>query len=242
MKCVVLTVAMVVAISAVGQQTNAGKKPPGDLVPSQQKVVSDSPPLSDTVDFMNRVLADDSAGTMTSSGGCDVSLVRQRLGDVTLPSGAKKVPGNYQTGIPDRYEYLWRVFDPASHLRSDFNLKDIDPDSVKVIEAFSIETIAHRGDSTNPILPSKDRSIVSFSASNLAKAIHQTDFVDRNTIKNKHENGTEIGFLFEPGTSSRLAKDRNGDLLLFENNGMALRFTKAFKHAVELCGGKPSAF
>lgn len=242
MKRAILALVILMAASGLGQQTDIGPKPLGDSVPAQRNV-TDSPSLTDTLDFINRVLADDSAGVMKNSGGCDVSLLRERTGDVTLPDGMKKVPGNYQMGIPERYEYLWTVFDPASHLRSDFSLKDIDPDSIKVIEAFGIETIANRGDPTNPVLPSKDRSVFSFSTSNLLKSIHETDFVDRGTINNAHKNGPgEIGFLLEPGTSIRLEKDGSSDLLLFQSNRLAIRFAKAFKHAVELCGGKPSAF
>jgi len=185
---------------------------------------------------------------MTASGGCNVSLVRYHLGNDVIPSGTKKVPGNYQTGVPDRYELLWAVIDPSGHLTSDFNLKDIDPDSIKVGEVFSIEIIANRGDPTDPHLPPKDRSMVTFTTSNLLKSIHKRDFVDGDTIKKArdesgHESGTgDIGFLLEPGTSNRLAKDEQGDILQFHRNDLAVRFGKAFKHAVELCGGKPSAF
>jgi hypothetical protein len=204
---------------------------------------SSSPSLTDTLTFINRLLEKDSAGTMESSSGCEVSLIRQHLEKVTLPSGKNKIPGNYQTGVPDRYEYEWMFISPASNLRSDFNLKDIDPDSVKVVKVFSIKIIASKEDKTDPHLPEPDRSIVLFSASNLVKAIHQRDFVDEGTTKNLPDNGIgKIGFLLEPGTSTRLAKDESAGLLLIQGNEWATRFVSAFKHAVELCGGKPSPF
>jgi hypothetical protein len=222
--------------NGAAHQENTSKK--GELVGNAPGEVS----LNDTLDFINRVLKDDSAGSMKNSGGCDVSLIRQHMEKLTIPSGATKVPGDYRQGIPDHYEYKWAIIDPAAHLRSDFNLKDIDPESIKVNEVFSIKIIVDR-DKTDPHLPPPDRSIVMFDASNLLKSIHMTDFVDEGTTNKTHENGIgEIGFLLEPGTKNRLAKDATGDLLLMESNERALRFAKAFKHAVELCGGKPSAF
>jgi hypothetical protein len=224
----------------------------GEQADSPSGGAKSSPSLADTLAFINRVLEQDSAGTlleqdsagtMESASGCNVSLIRQHLENVTVPSGTKKIPGNYQTGVPDRYEYEWMVIGPATNLRSDFNLKDIDPDSIKVLKVFSIEIIASREDRTDPHLPEPDRSIVMFSASNLVKAIHQRDFVDEETTRNLPDNGTgEIGFLLEPGTSTRLAKDESAGVLLIRSNEWATRFASAFKHAVELCGGKPSAF
>jgi hypothetical protein len=202
-----------------------------------------APSLTETLTFINRILEQDSAGSMESSSGCDVSLIRQHLENVTIPSGTTKIPGNYQTGVPDRYEYLWTVISPATNLRSDFNLKDIDPGSIKVDKVFSIKIVANREDQTDPHLPEPDRSLVMFSASNLVRAIHQRDFVDEGTIKNHPDNGTgEIRFLLEPGTSQRLSKDESASLLLIQGNEWATRFANAFKHAVELCGGKGSAF
>jgi hypothetical protein len=221
-----------VAVQSAGQADN---------LPERAK--SSSPSLTDTLTFINRLLEQDSAGTMESSSGCEVSLIRQHLENVTLPSGKNKIPGNYQTGVPDRYEYEWMVINPAKNLRSDFNLKDIDPDSVKVVKVFSIKIIASKEDKTDPHLPEPDRSIVMFSASNLVKAIHQRDFVDEGTTKNPPDNGIgQIDFLLEPGTSTRLAKDESAGVLLIQGNEWATRFASAFKHAVELCGGKPSPF
>jgi hypothetical protein len=224
----------------------------GEQADSPSGGAKSSPSLTDTLAFINRVLEQDSAGTfseeastgtMENASGCNVSLIHQHLENVTIPSGTKKIPGNYQTGVPDRYEYEWTVISPARNLRSDFNLKDIDPDSIKVVKVFSIEIVASRGDKTDPRLPEPDRSIVMFSASNLVKAIHQRDFVDEEATKNLPDNGAgEIGFLLEPGTSMRLAKDESAGLLLIQSNEWATRFASAFKHAVELCGGKPSAF
>jgi len=242
MKCVVLVLAMLITAPAVGQLASIGKGP-GDSAPSQQQG-GEAPSLSDTLDFINRALKDDSAGSMNAIGDCEVSLFHEHLENITIPTGRlKKVPGNYQAGIPDRYEPEWAFIDPSTHLRSDFNLKDIDPDSIKANEVFSIEIIANRGDPTDPHLPTPDRSIVMFSTANLAKAIHETNFIDEDTVKNAAKDGSgKITFLLEPGTSNRLEKDESSEMLLLENNDLAGRFAKAFKHAVELCGGKPSAF
>jgi hypothetical protein len=226
--------------NSVAQQQSTSEA--GEQVGNATGGVHSSPSLADTLDFINRVLGDDSAGVMKNNGGCSVSLIREHMEKLTIPVGQTKVPGNGGIGTPDHFELRWAIIEPAASLRSDFNLKDIDPESIKVNEVFSIKIIADR-DKTDPHLPPPDRSIVMFDASNLVKSIHQTDFVDKGTINNTHENGIgEIGFLLEPGTKNRLAKDATGDLLLMESNGRALRFAKAFKHAVELCGGKASAF
>ena len=215
----------------------------GEQADSPQGGAKSAPSLAETLTFINRVLEQDSAGTMESASGCDVSLIRQHLENVTIPSGKTKIPGNYQTGIPDRYEYEWMVISPARNLRSDFNLKDIDPESIKVVKVFSIKIIDSREDKTDPHLPEPDRSIVEFGASNLVNAIHQRDFVDEGATENPPDNGVgEIAFLLEPGTSRRLAKDESAGLLLIQGSEWATRFASAFKHAVELCGGKPSAF
>lgn len=242
MKCVVLAVAMLISAPAVGQLTNVGKGP-GDSPPSPQSG-GGSPSLSDTLDFINQALKEDSAGSMNEIGNCEVSLFHEHLENIAIPTGGlKKVTGNYQAGIPDKYEPDWAFIDPATHLRSDFNLKDIDPDSIKADKVFSLKAAGNSGDSSNPRLPTPDRSIVMFSTANLTKAIHETDFIDEDTVKNADTDGSgKISFLLEPGTSNRLEKDESSEMLLLENNDLAVRFAKAFKHAVELCGGKPSAF
>jgi hypothetical protein len=207
------------------------------------------PSLSDTLSFMNRSLEEDFAGSIESHGdsGCEVQLIRYHSEKVTIPHGLHKVEGNPRMGIPDRHSYEWAIIDPATHLRSDFNLKDIDPESIKANEVWSLKAIADMPDKFDPNLPHPDRSIVFFKTSNLIKAIHARDFVDESTVKQAIDKAGkggfgEPGFLLEPGTKTRLAKDQTGDIFLMESNNGAIRFTKAFKHAVELCGGKPSAF
>jgi len=232
---------MVLAFSAVGQTTGAGAMQAASS-PSQM-AANAGPSLADTVAFMNRVLEDDGAGDIRTAGNCELLLVRYHLGNVTLPDGTTKFPGDYDKGIPDRYQYTWSIIDPALHLDSDFNLKDIDPNSIKVNQVWSAEVIAAREDKFDPNLPSKDRSLIMFGTSNLVKAIQQTNFVDHVAVANAHETAAgDITFLLVPGTTDRLSKYASGDLFLMYSNDRAIRFAKAFKHAVELCGGKPSAF
>lgn len=113
------------------------------------------PSLSDTVSFMNRALEQDNAG-LIENNGCEVTLTRYLLGDVLNPVGLKKVEGSYRIGIPDRYEYTYGIIRPAEHLRSDFNLKDIDPDSIRADEYFNVKTIADRPDKFDLNLPPRD--------------------------------------------------------------------------------------
>jgi hypothetical protein len=233
---------IVVTLFALGQTTGA-EGIQAETSPSRQ-ATSDSPSLADTVAFMNRVLEDEGAGDIRTAGNCDLLLVRYHLGNVTLPDGTTKFPGDYDKGIPDRYQLTWSIIDPALHLDSEFNLKDIDPNSINVNEVWSVEVIAAMEDKFDTRhLPSKDRSLIMFGTSNLVKAIQQTNFVDHVAVANAHETGAgDISFLLQPGTTDRLTKYASGDVFLMYNNDRAVRFAKAFKHAVELCGGKPSAF
>jgi len=181
-------------------------------------VASADPSLADTVAFMNRVLEDDGAGAIRTAGNCELLLVRYHLGNVTLPDGTIKSPGDYDKGVPDRYEYTWSIVDPSFHLDSDFNLKDIDPNSIKVNEAWSVEVIASREDKFNPHLPSKDRSLIMFGTSNLVKVIQQTNFVDHVAVANAHETGAgDISFLLQPGTTDRLTKYASTDVFLISH-------------------------
>jgi hypothetical protein len=220
------------------QQTTAQ---PGQKVSGSASEATSEPTLADTFDFMNRTLEADSSASMKSLGSCEVSLVRARIEYVMVVSGTKKIPGNYQTGVPDHYEYLWNVYD-TTHLRTDFNLKDIDPNSIVANEVYSPKIIADRPDHTDAHLPPYDRSTVSFGTANMAKTVHQMDFVDVKATMFNGASGGEVAFLLEPGSTKRLQQDKIGDFVVFESNNRAVRFVKAFKHAVELCGGKPSIF
>jgi hypothetical protein len=240
MKRIVIAVT-IVAASALRQTTGAEAMQPQSS--TSQSARSDGPSLTDTVAFMNRILEDDGGGAIRTAGNCELLLVRYHLGNVTLPDGTTKFPGDYDNGIPDRYQYTWSIIDPSLHLDSDFNLKDIDPNSIKVNEVWSVEVIDARQDKFDSNLPSKDRSLITFGTSNLVKAIQQTNFIDHVAVANAHETGAgDISFLLQPGTTDRLSKYASGDLFLIYSNDRAVRFAKAFKHAVELCGGKPSAF
>lgn len=216
---------------------------------SQQQVentnrkTDSQPSLTETLDFMNRVLADDVSGEIRAndSNSCQISLYHYRREDITIPVDTIKVPGNYGAGIPDRWEYKWAIVAPVRGLRSDFNLKDIDPESIKADGAFSIEIIAKRTDKYEAHLPDDDRFIVHFETSNEVKAIRATDLVDESTVE-KAKDGGQLGFLLEPGTTRRLVKDEHSDMFMMINRDRANRFAKAMRHAVELCGGKKSAF
>lgn len=86
-------------------------------------------------------------------------------------------------------------------LRETFNLHDIDPQSIKVLD--------------NPPLGGGDRSQVKFSARNNAQAL------------------TYTGNIIDKSDNSEFTVD---------DFAYADRFAKAFRHAVEVCGGKPSDF
>ena len=221
------------------QQTTA---PPGQKASGAASQATPEPTLAETFDFMNRALDADSSGSLKSLGNCDVSLIRERMEYVMIVSGTKKVPGDTASGTTDHSEYLWNIYDGGSHLRTDFNLKDIAPESIVVSKVFSAKIIADRPDETDPHLPPHDRSAVFFHTANMLTTIHQMDFVDKKATEFNGPSGREIVFLLEPGSTRRLEKDNIGDFVLFESNDRAVRFARAFKHAVDLCGGKPSLF
>ncbi len=112
-----------------------------------------------------------------------------------------------------------------------FNLRDIDPQSIKV------RTFDSHNDVFNCTDPEQvqlyqlncDQAEVVFSTRNDASAIDE----DSLTIFEKLQ-GAEH--------EARGKRKESGAAFIVDDVNYADRFAKAFKHAVELCGGRPSKF
>jgi hypothetical protein len=124
-----------------------------------------------------------------------------------------------------------------------FSLSDIDPRSIRFQEACeAIET------STGPTEPmncreSKGKS-VEFSATNNLKKIHREESASVALTSYGEKQSKKFADLpsGEQQWKQSPASEFYKDTFAFHDHAYALRFVQAFRHAVELCGGKPSSF
>jgi hypothetical protein len=119
-----------------------------------------------------------------------------------------------------------------------FSLEDIDPSSIAIEDA-----CAPVADGWGPAMNCEDEQgkAVRFSTTNNVKKIHFNGVGwGRVDEKRREALGTEAVEKIEK--ENKFGYDTYTTDYLFHDHAYAVRFMKALRHAVELCGGKPSAF
>jgi hypothetical protein len=172
----------------------------------------DTPSLKDTLQWMQNTL-DSGAGSLYINTGKDGSVEKREL---TMPDAKSCVVSfAYQTGPLEKNSY--GIIDkPKFQQLEKFNLKDIDPTTVEAGKPIHTKAGDKPADAMGPY--------VSFSATTRDNAKLISAFMTLHPAPGAQESYTTESLIFE---------------LPYP---YATRFTKAFKHAVLLCGGKPSSF
>jgi hypothetical protein len=172
----------------------------------------DTPSLKDTLQWMQNTL-ESGAGSLYISTGKDGSVEKRELKMPDAKSCA--VSFAYQTGPLEKNSY--GIIDkPTLQQLEKFNLKDIDPTTIEAGKPIHTKDGDKPADAMGPY--------VSFSAITRDNAKLISAFMTLHPALGAQESYTTEALIFE---------------LPYP---YATRFTRAFKHAVLLCGGKPSSF
>jgi hypothetical protein len=182
------------------------------------------PSLAETIAFMNRSVSQESS-YVTSANTCEVSILRNHLYVFVLPSSTYvKSVDSYGAS---HYGFKWDTIEEKYQLIQ-FQLSDIDPDSIKSKAVPSEQFIKSRDIDANPKeLDSPDLVMVMFNTRN------SENLIQRGGLK-KTVDGQSLEANFE--------QKINFSFIVFESKDRAERFVTAFKHATKLCGGKSSDF
>jgi hypothetical protein len=156
---------------------------------------------------------DSGAGSLYISMGKDGSVEKREL---TMPDAKScAVSFAYQTGPLEKNSY-GIIEKPTFQLLERFNLKDIDPTTIESAKPIHTNAGDKPADMMGPY--------AGFSATTRDNAKLISNFTTLHPA---------------PGAQGSFISDS----LTFElPYPYSARFTKAFKHAVMLCGGKPSSF
>lgn len=174
--------------------------------------VAQEPSLKDTLQWMQNTL-DSDAGSLYISTGNDGSVEKREL---KMPEAKTCAVGfAYQTGPLEKNSY--GIIDrPTFQVLERFNLKDIDPTTVESGKPVHTNAGDKPADIVGPY--------VVFSATMRDNAKLISNFMTLHPASGAQESFASDSLTFE---------------LPYPYSA---RFTKAFKHAVALCGGKPSSF
>ena len=175
-------------------------------------LAQDTPTLKDTLQWMQNTL-DSGAGSLYISTGKDGAVEKR---ETTMPDAKScAVSFAYQTGPLEKNSY-GIINKPTFQVLEKFNLKDIDPTTIESAKPIHTNAGDKPADMMGPY--------VVFSATTRDNAKLISDFTTLHPA---------------PGTQESFTSDS----LTFElPYPYSARFTKAFKHAVILCGGKASSF
>jgi hypothetical protein len=240
MKRLFVALVMVMSVTAEGQNTRTTEKAAGDSALGQQKAASGAPSLADTEQWIKNTLAENSGNSLcnefdsrkqpNSEYGADYSCRNQRY---SLDfEGCKATFWTFNSHRSGRYVATSHpIFDEGEDRSNDkgndsivkFNLGDIDPKTIRAEEPYGwFGSLGKRTFHAN-----KEQVNV---------CVATTDSILTITIS----------FPFSLSGDHELFKIH--ELCWPTNNFVTVepeyapRFVKALTHAVELCGGKSSAF
>jgi hypothetical protein len=192
---------------------------------AQQHSHKDSPSLSETVAWMNQTLNGGHRG-LFQQWDRQGTLMYEYTNDFAIKQCQMEIDWRQPFGNTGHTTEMWTQSDIST-----FSLSDIDPTTVKVVP-FSNQYMTNctdRDEVRALNLDCNPQAEVQFLTRNEAPAIKYK----RHTV-------------FPKLTGKDHDLDSEGDeshaALGMWDLAYARRFGKAFRHAVELCGGKPSAF
>lgn len=198
------------------------------ILAAQNKIDADKGPgLGPTMDFMSQMLEPD--GFSLNNDGCSVTLTRSVVhAEIFIPKGT--TVGKDASGVPE-IQFTWSIIEVGGNVHTvRFNLADIDPESTKVFRVLSakhFQELGQRGTIRPPI--DFDRSVLLLITRDLKKAIHDTSLVEMKGQPGVFKDSDEV-------------IDQTSEFILLTSKDGAERLLTALRHAIQLCGGRPSDF
>lgn len=202
------------AVSHTATETTAA-------VDNSQPDAKSGPSLNETLTFLDDSLKLEE-GTF-SGHGCEV--VTTQLSNIMW--GVQEGPElKVEKDGSSKVGYSWHVYQQKPVING-FSLKDIDPESIVSVGVFSIDFMKTHNVFDNPqALRNADLTFVPFKTRNEKQDIRF------GSVPNALKDGDYVPF-DQSSSSGRF---------VFHQQERAERFVTAFRHAVVLCGGKPSDF